>query len=627
MRYFYFDTLSIIHVPIILYAKLFKIKVVVFDVDLNLRLKRIPRLLERNAFYTRDITHHGLSGLSNTKAIKYAEQIVDCSKNNKLINFLCENFQTDEIKLVFKKNLAVSLLKITTIDNYFNKNQRHSNDLVTFFPLKTIESLYLIDIKRLSSLKSSIKVVAPVKTLVFFRMLKNTFINFNLIIFYITHVFTQRKTTDKDVLLSYTSGLSLSAPFFTKFKGKRKFDFILGDDDFLKEESVFVFEYRDDVFVNDKVKDGYNILVKPGVKGRKDIVKFLCGKGSLNKGHELKTVLPIFFSIFQSGYISQTLRTLLYEKMSWNVFLSQYKFNQYVYTNKESSSQISTNIVLRNHKVKTIAYSQFIGGTYQIDNKSTGFDNKNVLWSFLNCDEFIVNNEGMKQSLLKHPNKIRHISVAGNIFSQMIKESIPSRTNDKENTKKNIVFFDTSYVDISNLYSSYEEAVEYLEHIIKISYELPDNTYYFKPSKDDGYFVDVKLAWASPSKGKKIIELRGKLKKLNNVVFENTDKDTVDLIAHCDLVITNCFSSLVADAASSGIDAFWHDASSTTRGFPLDEIPEMVTHGYDELAERILKSNDSIVKNLWRDDRFKKMVDPYNDGKSLDRVREIIVNS
>ena len=178
------------------------------------------------------------------------------------------------------------------------------------------------------------------------------------------------------------------------------------------------------------------------------------------------------------------------------------KKNKYVYTNKEGSTQIATNIILRSSSVKTISYSQFIGGTYQIDDKRTGFDSRNILWAFLNSDEFIVNNEAMKSSLNKHPNSIKHISVSGNIFDQLIRESmaVSSRLHDSGN-KKHIVFFDTSYVDIESVYSSYEEAIEYLLHVIKITQELPDNQYYFKPSKDA---MSLIRAWPKTDETSKI---------------------------------------------------------------------------------------------------------------------------
>lgn len=627
MKYYFFDNFSLFHLPVFIFAKIVGARIIVFDFDLNLRNKKFFRYLERHDFLTREIEQHALQGDSHTKAIKHSEKIVEKFKNNKLFVILINYFRTEDVTLVFKKKLAEELVKLTSIDHCITNRLQEQNITAVYFPVRTIEGIQLIGRKNLDSASLGVKIVTPISLFTMFRKMLNALTNWMLLSLYIFHIFLQKNKSKKQQYI-YKFGISLSAPFFTKFKGKRAFDFLLNKENLCKKDSVFIVEYKDDVFIKNMRKNGYNIISKPGASSIvNSFWRILTRRCVTNSRKVYGDIYFAYLLVVQYSFAVRGMRSLLFEQMSWNDVLTDNVIGKYIYTNKDSSMQVAANIVLRNKNIKSISYSQFIGGTYQIDNKYTGFDNQNVLFAFLNCDTYIVNNDAMKSSLLFHPNRIGEVVVSGNVFSQLINEIVSENQAEVKNTTKKIMFFDTSYIDIDFLYSSFNEAICFLEQIIRVAKELPNNLYYFKSSKDNDYFIGEKQAWwVSSEKGKKILELRTELKHMKNVSYQNTDKDTVELIVQSDLVITNCFSSLVADAASSGIDSFWHDAKQTTVGFPLDEIPEMVTHGYDELLERILKSNDSIVKELWSNDSYKKLIDPYNDGKALDRVRQIIVN-
>ena len=65
----------------------------------------------------------------------------------------------------------------------------------------------------------------------------------------------------------------------------------------------------------------------------------------------------------------------------------------------------------------------FIGGQYKNYNQNTIYDKRRVIWSFLNCTHFLVNNEAMLDSMKEQYQSVDEYSIIGNISSSLIKNT------------------------------------------------------------------------------------------------------------------------------------------------------------------------------------------------------------
>ncbi|VUX54871.1 protein of unknown function [uncultured Woeseiaceae bacterium] len=228
--------------------------------------------------------------------------------------------------------------------------------------------------------------------------------------------------------------------------------------------------------------------------------------------------------------------------------------------------------------------------------------------------------------------------VIGNIFGEMISKvstsvarknlGVCQESSSQAFYTHVISVFDTTYVDVAEVHSTFEEAAEFLLDLIRLAQIKLNLFFIFKPSKCDEFFVGRNQIWASPLKGKKIVDLRIELSQLPNVLVLGDSSDPVEVIAAADVVITACFSSTTADALSAGKAAFWYEAGDNTRGYPADRVKGLVAHGYDELETYL---EDALMPGHWEriseQRSLRKFTDPYLDGLALSRLRNSISSS
>ena len=305
-------------------------------------------------------------------------------------------------------------------------------------------------------------------------------------------------------------------------------------------------------------------------------------------------------------FIFEALIILLHSRISWSVITNKVLFKNYIYFNKEHELQIAGNIFLKEKKVTTHAYSQFIGGSYQVSGNDSIWDNRNFHFSFLNPDYYYVNNQAMIDSMKLHHQDTVHYKNIGNIFSEKVIE-MTSNLKSMEDLKhsynikimqKIVSIFDTSYVEQSLAYSNYDEARFFLRDSIRLAKSLPNCTFLFKPSKNSSFFLTS--YWAD-EKGNNIMQLRHAFNQLANAFMLSDDDDVIDIISVSNVVFTNSFSSPTADALMAQLPAFWYQAKTDVSFSVYNKVPGLVVNGYEDL--------NAQVKEMLQDDYSTDILD------------------
>jgi len=461
---------------------------------------------------------------------------------------------------------------------------------------------------------------------------------------YLTHLFVQLLMAKKnDERKKYRHCISVSNKFFEKFTGPRKYTFLINEKDITYDETIFLFEYKtsSQYIKKQKIK---HINIFEFCSGRKNFLLSIFQKSTLQPKIEIKKLFSLMLHFWQPSYIIDGACCLLIQRIQWGVLASKIQFDNYIFSNKEEISQIAISIFLRKQKTTTWHYMQFIGGPYQVEGEFTPFDDRNILWSYLNSDNFLLQHKAMYLSMSKHYQKVRNYIIIGNIFSEMInstnKEDVVNKivySNNKINKRASqiiISIFDTTYVNVQDVFSSYNEAQSFLRDLIALAKIKPEFLFVFKPSKTDDEFLDPNHIWslltvgntvANINEGKKIVALRKEFSALTNTIMFNDTADPVEVISASDVVITNCFSSPTADTLSAGKPAFWYETGDNVRGYPFDEIEGLVVHGYNELLEKLDESfSPDYMEKLYSQVLYRERVNPFIDCQSLTRLRREI---
>lgn len=624
----FIESLSWWHLIIIIPCHIFKFKVYVFDTFTNLSKSYLFRLLDDRNIVNRVYPHQYALSKNHSRAINITNSYFQKPKLPRSIRLIIELFDDYEAKLIFKRILAQDLSILISMEYYINKI---SNEIGAKNPIFLVggSSQYFSLIKKVPGNEFFLKNVSVKK--VFYPR-----ISFKLLItvlIYIAHLLINT-FLPKNQKIEYAQCVAYNASYWAKFNNNRKFSFLV-DEKFIKsKDTLFLFEYK---INKDFIKKENQYRIDSLTRGAKGILVSLCSSSNLKLRTEFRNILLLIFSVFSRNFITEAIYCAITERLTYSVLLQKYKFNNYIYNNKEGPRQISANIFFRKNQVKTWSYNQFIGGQHQLEGPQASFDDLNTYWTYINPDEMILANESILDSNKKHFQSVKNYRVIGNIFKfkfskndiRQSKTKLLSMKNSNnlanDLNKKWIGIFDSSYADISDLFFSYDEAIGFLNDISRLAIENPEKIFIFKPAKNTEVLLNKFEGWYSSKYSKTVFQLRKDLEKMDNIIFLRDDFDPSEVISISNLVITNNFSSPTVDALANGYPAFWHDATGRTKDFPLDRINGAVTHGFGELKKRfeeIIINNE--VDKVFKDPLFDYYIEPKLDKKNLEEFRRLI---
>ncbi|MFQ5647372.1 MAG: hypothetical protein ACE5GM_10610, partial [bacterium] len=87
-------------------------------------------------------------------------------------------------------------------------------------------------------------------------------------------------------------------------------------------------------------------------------------------------------------------------------------------------------------------------------------------------------------------------------------------------------------------------------------------------------------------------------------------------------------TSTTFEALSVNKPAVWHDPSGLYRDTPYGKVAGVTTHTYDELKTRVVEIKEmkpGTYKNPFPQDS--PLMDPFRDGKAIDRFRDLLLSN
>ncbi|MDD5135622.1 MAG: polysaccharide biosynthesis PFTS motif protein, partial [Phycisphaerae bacterium] len=390
--------------------------------------------------------------------------------------------------------------------------------------------------------------------------------------------------------------------------------------------------------IDNKLISEEEVVYFPLVRIKGDLLKKLEGTGGAifalpRKGR--------FFSDYPSwkGLLSHALRNffhrtngeialaarVLFNYLKWQRVMDAVRIRHFITHGDFGPDHVGRNTALQQAGVQTWFFSDSMNFFINWLTPGAGFKGREPICAYLMYDHFVTWNQALAQYHHNdHPSSFKKVHVVGCLWSDHIQRKEDARNcSDNFFPKKYahcfiISSFDSTYV--KNGWVNYSEAINFTGDLLRLADDLSDIYIVFKEKKNRNmhYALD-------PVLGPKLIELYNRMDAHPRITTCSREADTEKIISIADLVVSFPFTSTTYEALSANRHAIWHDAEGHLRDSVYGRLGNVMTHGYAELKAFVekMKTNDNH-NQLPEDSPF---LDPYRDGKAIDRFRELLANS
>ena len=599
------------------------------------------------------------------EAIDLVEETFKGKREGLLIKSIRRLIGDEDITSAYKKAKAREFSEFFFVRNYFKKKLTNGQRTSIFYPDK-----YHLIITRLKSIGITFSDIPGLKvsriwsflatlTAIFSR-LKSALKFFlyscvTLFIFLIGTFFRQ-----KDKPLHYRYAIPITQPEFQlRYTGNRRFDFLLDGKDITKNNTVFLLfrplnsentagiDSASEISmsinhknVNNILSGEYQIYNAYNTK-RFNSIRQIIKSGKRPSDGLLLVISAIVALLFDDETSIIVSSTLLKNIIRWRIILSDISFDNYIYFNEESYTQNIINSLIRRSGGKTwyYAHSWGFGYVFTVPYKVEMLDLRYVAWSYLNPNHLIIWNEDMEKYFRLHKQEVSAYHNVGSFWSELIKPHMKKKgvsvlrgiVNEKDisDQMKIVAFFDTSYINDPHYLYNINSAIAFYSAIKRFLKEDGNIFAIIKPSKKIETYTSRHSIWYSHD-AKRLKEIWEELSDHPRCWFSEDSSDTPMIQGISDLVVTHAFSSPTIEAIGARKRALFFDPSDKLRGVYADLVPGFVTHGYDELKNRIdellYKTTDQQY-NHYLETHIKPKIDNYIDGFAITRFRKLLSSS
>lgn len=290
-------------------------------------------------------------------------------------------------------------------------------------------------------------------------------------------------------------------------------------------------------------------------------------------------------------------------------------------------SHISRNIALNQAGVQTWYFTDSINHFNNFQEDLLVFNRRHPFWTYHCYDNFVTWSAFIADYFKSHPGSFNKTHIVGCFWSEHIVDKLrvrqlKDRISSKEVDNKFIIaVYDTTYT--RNSITSYLEGIAFAEHILRLNDEFDSIHILFKEKKDRNIHSAM-----DPVNGPKLLNLYNLMSEHPNITFYSDQDDSSLLMSLSDMVISFSFTSTTFEALSANKPAIWHDPMELYRNTPYGKINGITTHNYEELKNFVTK-----IKNLGQNEyknpipTSSPLLDPYRDGKAIERFRDLLILS
>lgn len=315
----------------------------------------------------------------------------------------------------------------------------------------------------------------------------------------------------------------------------------------------------------------------------------------------------------------------LFNYFRWKRVLETVKVRHFITHCDFGIDHIGRNLAIKEAGAQTWYFTDSMNFANNLKEDVKSTDKRHPFWTYLFYDHFVTWSAFLADFLKSHPGTFKQAHVVGCLWSGHIVEKKQARKETTVlkdiNNKFVVAVYDTTYSN--NGVTSYVEGILFAEHILRLSEDITDIHIFFKEKKDRSVHKIL-----DPVNGPKLLELYNKMNTRLTITICSNQIDASNLTSISDMVISFPFTSTTFETLSINRPAVWHDPMGYYKNTQYGKIHGVTTHSYDELKARVLEIK-SIGDGTYRTPMplESPLMDPFRDGKAIERFRKILVNS
>ena len=560
------------------------------------------------------------------KAVEVIESVFpEYRKEHKeLFEYVSDTLQSSVAENVFKKNLCNGLAEFYSVNILLHRIGKFlgSDRPILFYPDTNVRSY--LKLKALIS-KSNQKIYEhpnirfPVRTHIaaFFENLKEYLLAISrlsaqtLASGLLGHLRLRHKKKKK----SYTYGVTIISPTRQIADNQRGPDFII-DNSKIHAHEVVYFPLCD-LTSEQKKRLGEmsgEVFYPPGVKACfthfakwRKLLWLAFKKNLLRNGKEIDAACNALINYFR-----------------WQKVLENVEFQHLITHCDFGVNHIGRNLALNQAGKQTWYFTDSINFGCNMNMEGDSCNMRHPSWTYLYYDHFVTWDELLARYFREHPATFKHVHVVGCLWSEHAIKKDKTNNVVTDSVLKNLdgafklAFFDTTYSRKG--FCAYEEGLAFAEHILQLAEDLQDVYIFFKEKKQRNihYILD-------PVLGPRLLDLYRKMDTHSKIKICPDREDASYLISVSDMVISFPFTSTTFEALSVNKPAIWHDPLDCYKGTPYAEAGGIMTHSYEELKAKVMEIKN-MQANFYNNPIpiNSPLMDPYRDGKAIDRFRELL---
>jgi len=411
----------------------------------------------------------------------------------------------------------------------------------------------------------------------------------------------------------------------TKFncKHSNSADFFIDGVKIKKDDVLFVLgPHQPHDFIKQTKETGYNYV---------DIYDDIISK--YNRYHYLKShykEISMFRfrsirSILRQSWFSTTASSALHNFISWRIFFDKYNVKKFM--NVMNPQEVTREIMIRKYGAESIFVHNSVSVTFVDKGKNSQYAEQLYVSNMI-FDKTVTDIETNKW-LRAHQNSVKKYIDNGVLFADYAKnitckQKTAIRSQLGVLPKQTLVsFFDNNFGSKGTF--NYEEYYLIFDSIKKVL-ELYPHFYVVFKSK---HSYESTLRKQIPFYIKDILR-----ELLQNERFCEVTNDqgivNYELLGSSDLVISGATSTMIYVSLAGGIKTISYDPGNKyfQKFIITENFPNLCAHDFNELVDLIeywlYKSTDDDFR-AFIDDYIRPNIDPYCDGRAIERLQEILL--
>lgn len=540
-----------------------------------------------------------------------------------LFEFVSDSLKSPEAENVFKKNLCDRLAEFYSVNILLHRISRlFAPKPVLMYPDINIYSyLYLKEILSKSKQEAyehpNVQFPSRAYTRGYFENLKQNLISLfrlsaqTIVSGFLGSLSSFRKKESK----SYLYGAAIISPTRQLKDIQQRPDFIIDNNKIFAKEVVYIPVVALDKEHRKQLGNLPGAVYYPPRAGRyfSDFTKWLKLFGLafknnfLGNADEINTVCNVFFQYFR-----------------WQKVLEDIEFKHFITYCDFGIGHVGRNLALNQAGIQTWYFTDSMNMGCNLKVEEDECNMRHPFWTYLYYDHFVTWDELLARYFKEHPGTFKQVHVVGCLWGGHINKQNKTGNKTVIGASKNLkgsfklAAFDTTYS--RNGFTSYAEGIAFAENLLQLADTFPDIHIILKEKKDRNLHSVF-----DPILGPKLLNFYNRINAHPGMTICSDQTDSSELISISDMVVSFPFTSTTFETLSVNKPAIWHDPLDCYKGTPYAKVGGVMTHSYEELKAKVVEIKNMQI-NSYRNPipANSPLMDPYRDGKAIDRFRELL---